>query len=187
MKILGIVFLVLLSSAALGYETEVSDAAEGGPKHITAQASYMIWSGTKYITKVKGTNEFVCLVLRDKMGRFEPSCLNQPAMESVFPVYEYQTQLLQTGVSIADVHRQITEKFSKGEFQSPAPGALVYMMSKRNKFYNHFEQKLVDVGPHLMLYFPRIKESSLGLNGQKGLPGFYNEYPHLSVIHIGIE
>ena len=168
----------------MAYETELKDAAEGAPKHITKNASYMVWSGDKYVSKLKGSNEFVCLVLRDSKGRFEPSCLNMAAMKSVFPIYEYEAQLLQKGKNISDIHNAIEEKFKQGYFEIPSPGAIVYMMSKRNKFYNHFEQKLVDVGPHIMLYLPKINESSLGLNGQDGLPRFYNEYPHLSVIHI---
>lgn len=177
--------LVIFSQLALAYETELEDAAEAAPKHISKSASYMVWSGGKYVLKLKGSNEFVCLVLRDDKGRFEPSCLNKAAMKSVFPVYEYEAQILQKGNNIADIHKAIERRFKQGQFKAPMPGALVYMMSKRNKFYNHFEQKLMDISPHIMLYLPKVSESSLGLNGQDGLPGFYNEYPHLSVIHIG--
>lgn len=184
MRIFRLAFFLLLPACAFGYETELPDAEEGAPKHITKNATFMVWAGDQYVTKVKGTNEFACLVLRDKKGRFEPSCLNKAAIESVLPVYEYQTKLLQQGREISDIHKKIEEKFNKGEFISPSPGALVYMMSKRNKFYNHFEKKLEDVAPHIMLYFPKIDGNSLGFNGAQGLPGFYNEYPHLSVIHI---
>lgn len=187
MQRFAILFLAILSHAALAYETELEDAAEAAPKHITKNASYMIWSGDRYVSKLMGSNEFVCLVLRDSNGRFEPSCLNKAAMKSVFPVYEYEAQMLQKGKNISDIHKAIEERFKQGQFEAPAPGAIVYMMSKRNKFYNHFEQKLVDIGPHIMFYLPNVGESSLGLNGQDGLPGLYSEYPHLSVIHIGID
>ena len=187
MRLFGTLFLILFSSLAKASESELIDAAEGAPKHITAYASYMVWSGDKFVQKLKGSNEFVCLVLQDSKGRFEPTCLNRAAMKSVFPVYEYQTQLLQKGEDISDIHKAIESKFKQGEFEAPLPGALVYMMSKRNKFYDHFNQRLVNVGPHIMLYLPKQSESSLGLNGENGLPGFYNEYPHMSVIHISTE
>lgn len=187
MQRLAILFLVVYSHVTLAYEAELEDAAEAAPQHITENASYMIWGGDKYVSKITGTNEFVCLVLRDGKGRFEPSCLNKAAMKSIFPVYEFEAQMLQNGKNISDIHKAIEERFKQGQFEAPAPGALVYMMSKRNRFYNHFEQKLVDISPHIMLYLPKVGQSSLGLNGHDGLPGFYNEYPHLSVIHIGIE
>ena len=58
------------------------------------------------------------------------------------------------------------------------------MMSTNNKFYDHFNKKLIDVTPHIMLYLPKIEATSLGFNNKHGLPMFYNEYPHLSVIHV---
>ena len=107
MKLLGIVFILLFSLNSFGYESEVPDAQEAAPKHITQEATFLVWSVDRYITKIKGTNEFTCLVLKDMKGRFEPSCLNKAAMESVLPVYEYQTQLLLNGENISDIYKKI--------------------------------------------------------------------------------
>ncbi len=184
MKVFAIITILLFPIISFGSEQDVSDAKEAAPVHITQDASFLIWSGDKYITATSGSNGFICLVLKDPKGRFEPSCLNKAAAESVLPVYEYQTNLLQDGEDILGIYKKIEERFKKGEFLPPAPGAIVYMMSKHNKFYNHFESKLVDVAPHIMLYFPKLDKQATGLNGKNGLPGLYNEYPHLSVIHI---
>jgi len=133
---------------------------------------------------LKGESEFVCLVLRDPKGRYEPSCLNQAAMVSVLPVYEYQTKMLEEGMSIQVITQNIKTKSINGEFIAPPPGALVYMMAPNNKYYDFSSKKLVDIKPHIMMYFPKIEAESIGFNGQGGIPGFYQEYPHLSVVHI---
>lgn len=126
----------------------------------------------------------MCLVLEDKQGRFEPSCLNQAAVASNLPVYELQTQMFEQGKSIQQVHSEIERLFKAGRLVSPEPGALVYMMSPRNKYFDHFSQKLLDIEPHVMLYIPKVDAKNLGFNGKGGLPGYYDEYPHLGVIHI---
>ncbi|ALU44600.1 hypothetical protein [Pseudoalteromonas rubra] len=176
--------LLLTSLSGFASETEIAQAKEAAPVHITQNASYMVWEEDRFVTKIAGSNEFVCLVLTDGQGRFEPSCLNKQAMRSVFPVYEYQTRMLLQNMPIQEIYKNIEAMAKAKTLPEPGPGALVYMMSHRNKFYDHFSKKLLDVGPHVMLYLPRIEKDSLGFNNKDGLPMFYNEYPHLSVIHL---
>ena len=166
---------------------EIEQAKEAAPEHITKNASFMVWEEDRFTLVKKGSNEFVCLVLTDGQGRYEPSCLNAAAMKSVFPVYEYQAKMLIKGVAIEKIYKEIESESNTSKFPSPSPGALVYMMSPKNKFYDHFNGKLMAIKPHIMLYFPVIKEQSLGFNNKNGLPMFYNEYPHLSVVHIHTE
>jgi hypothetical protein len=175
--------LVLISAQPDSFHKEVEEAKEGAPPHITDNASYFVWKNNNFTEVIKGSNEFTCLVLRDPQGRYEPSCLNEAAMKSVFPVYLYQTQALYEGKSIHEIYAEIEAHANTERFPVPEPGALVYMMSPKNKFYNHWDNKLIDIEPHIMLYYPTLKAESLGFTTQ-GLPGFYDEYPHLSVIHI---
>lgn len=144
----------------------------------------MAWNETHFETIRQGSNGFVCLVLRDSKGLFEPSCLNKPAVESILPVYEYRTLKLQHGKSIQKIYANIERMHSQGQFIDPAPGSVVYMMSPNNKYYDHFDNKLMDVAPHIMLYLPKVDHQQVGLNGKDGLPGMYDDYPHLSVIHL---
>ncbi len=178
--------LLLLSAPISASDKELEEAREAAPKHITDHAGYMVWGGNKFVLKHKGTNGFICLVLRDSMGRYEPTCLNPPAMKSIFPVYEYQTQMLQSGMSIEVIYKNIEDKFRANEFSAPEPGTLVYMMSHRNKYYDHFSDRLVNVPPHIMIYTPKLNPEQLGFNGKNGLPGYYDEYPHLGVIHVNV-
>lgn len=180
------VFLLLFNIALRAYssDNEIEQAKEAAPSHITEHASYMVWDKNRFVRKLKGTNEFVCMVVKDGKGRYEPSCFNRAAMKAVFPVYEYQAKLLAQGKTIQEIHDKIKKKSMSKYFPAPEPGAIVYMMSKNNKYYDYFNNKLMDIPPHIMLYFPKIKASSLEFSGEKGLPMFYDEYPHLSVVHI---
>ena len=183
-KLFAILFLISSSTFATKQSIELEQAKEAAPAHITKDASYMVWQKNHFELVVKGTGEFVCLVLHDPQGRYEPSCLNQAAMKAVFPVYEFQTKQLYQGVAFEKILEEIKKFGGTERFPKPEPGALVYMMSPKNKFYDPFGKKLLDIAPHVMLYYPKIKAESLGFNNQDGLPMFYDEYPHLSVIHI---
>ncbi len=176
--------LVFAGNSITQLEKEIALAKEAAPVHITKDANFMIWEENKFVFKIKGDGDFVCLVLRDDKGRYEPSCLNQSAMKSVLPIYEFQARELYKGKSINEIYQKISEKVASGEFPKAEPGALVYMMSPKNKFYDHFNNKLMDITPHVMLYYPKLKQESMGFNGQDGLPMMYDEYPHLTVVHI---
>ena len=184
MKLLTVFVLLVLCAKVYAGSEEVEAAKEGAPSHISDGSRVMVWKNGKYATAVEGTNGFVCLMWADQQGTFEPSCFNQAAMEAVFPVYQFQRNLLETGVGIEDIHRQIAQKAQSGEFPPPKPGAVVYMLSKRNKYFDHFGQRLLDIEPHIMLYLPKVEAGSIGFNGQNGLPSFYSDFPHLSVVHI---
>ena len=191
--IMGLSELVLADGSKMGSQSikstsksnaEILAAREGAPVHISANASFLIWKDSQYILKVKGSNEFSCFIWADNKGTFEPSCINEAAKKSVLPAYQFQRQMLEKNIPIQKIHEEIAHKAKTGEFPSPAPGAVVYMMSKRNKFYDHFGEKLMDIEPHVMLYYPKINANSLEFNGKDGLPHFYSDFPHLSVIHL---
>ena len=162
-------------------------AKKGAPKHVSAQATIMVWLGDKFSTLIQGSNAFTCLVLRDDKGRYEPSCLNKAAMQAILPVYEYQTAQLAKGINIKTIHANIKKMAEAGTFTAPAPGGVVYMMAPDNKYYDHFSNTLMDIPPHIMLYYPTLDKTEIGFNNDNGVPMFYDEYPHLSVVHINTD
>ena len=172
------------SDNRVSLEAEIEMAKEAAPEHVTADASFMVWEDGRYVLKLRGTNGFTCMVVRDVHGRYEPSAFNEAAMKAVLPVYEFERRALEKGSSWSDIHDAIREKVVEGEFPEVDPGALVYMMSPKNKYFMWGDGKLIDIAPHVMLYYPRLNESTLGFNGKDGLPMFYNEYPHLGVVHV---
>ena len=176
--------LFMLPAVTFADNSEIAAAREGAPKHVSENARILVWQGGRYVEKVKGSNDFTCLVWADKQGTFEPSCLNTAATKAILPLYEFQRSMLEKNQSIDAIHSNIAKKAQLGEFSAPEPGAVVYMMSQRNKFYLHGKGELVSVEPHIMLYYPKLEQRTLGFNGKEGLPGFYSDFPHVSVVHI---
>ena len=177
-------FSFIFSGHILADQNEIALAREGAPKHVSAAANVMVWEKGRYAQKVKGTNGFTCLVWADIRGTSEPSCFNAAAVEAVLPVYQFQRQMLEKKTPIQDIHATIAKKAESGEFPPPKPGAVVYMASNKNRYFNHFTEQLSPVEPHIMLYYPKLEQSDLGFNGREGTPGFYNDFPHLSVVHL---
>ncbi len=184
MNYLWFLVFLLLSQTAFAQEEELVAAREGAPSHISDDAGVMVWKKGRYVKSIEGSNEFTCLVWADIKGTFEPSCLNNSAREAILPVYEFKRRMLEKGENMSEILDEIASRARKGEFLAPAPGAVIYMMSNRNKFFRHTDGKILDIEPHIMLYFPRLEASSLGFNGQDGTPSFYHEFPHVSVVHI---
>lgn len=172
------------SALVLPYEQQIEAAKTAAPAHITDNASYMVWTGSTFKKIIEGTNNFTCFLLTDPKGRFEPSCLNEEAMRSVFPVYAYQTRMLYAGQAFLSIIDDIARKARDGEFPAAGHGGLVYMMSQENKWYSHREGRSYDVPPHLMFYYPTLSLESFGFTEDFGQPDLTQEYPHLSTMML---
>jgi hypothetical protein len=165
---------------------EIADAREAAPSHITANATFMIFRDGRFQTIQKGTNPFTCLVMRDPLGRFEPSCLNREAMASVFLTYEYQTKRLYEGSDMKNVLAEIKARFDEGKLPTAATGALVYMMSARNGTYGKNGERLAVVPPHQMYFMPRIADDTYSLERGKS-PYLWQGYPHMSCLIVNVD
>lgn len=174
----------VLSFSLFADDGEIKAAKTAAPSHITEQASIRIWKNGTYVEVHRGTNGFVCLVRADVKGTFEPSCFNEAAANSVLPVYSYERNMLEQGKSHRDILAWIKKHANSEMFPAPEAGAIVYMMSKENKWFGHQQNTLYDIKPHIMLYYPKLAANNMGLNGQHGLPRTYGEYAHFTVVHI---
>lgn len=161
---------------------EIAFASEAAPAHITSQANFMAFRDGKFETILQGTNNFTCLVVRDLNGRFEPSCFNQPAMESVFHTYELEMQLLYDGHAHPEVMQAIEEASQSEKIPSAAPGSLVYMMSPNNKFYDYNRERLGNSPIHQMYYFPKLSDETFSLSS--GPIFLWQGYPHLTAVIV---
>ncbi len=161
---------------------EIKYASEAAPNHITDNASFMMFKDGKYVEIKKGTNNFTCFVIRNPNGRYEPSCLNEEAMRSIFPTYEMHTQLLYNEVSDKNALTKIEEAFKEGIIPTAETGALVYMMSPNNKVYNHNTKSLIKMPAHQMYFYPKISDETFSLTGTS--PWLWQGYPHLSSLIV---
>lgn len=172
-------------SAEHSVETEIAAASEAAPAHITEEASYLVFEHGSIRTIRNGTNNFTCLVIRDPQGRFEPACLNEEAMRSVFPTYELEMKLLFAGIPPLEVRRHLSDAYDAGTIPTAESGALVYMMSTNNLNFNATTEILAPTPVHQMYYFPKMPDETFSLKGE--LPvRLWQGYPHLSALIVDI-
>jgi len=129
---------------------------------------------TGYTAVVRGGNGFVCLVERGWGASTDdpvfwnfkvrgPICFNPPAVRTVLPVYLMKTRLLLAGKSKREMARALTAAFDSKELPPLAPGAMSYMMAKRQ----YLGDQPKHWHPHLMLFLPPDAARSWGAD----LPG----------------
>lgn len=174
-----------VTGAEFSIEAEIAAASEAAPANVTAAATYLAFEQDHFQILRTGTNNFTCLVIRDPQGRFEPACLNEEAMRSVFPTYALEMKLLYAGTAPSDIKRHLSEAYSAGQIPAAEPGALVYMMSQNNLNYNADSEILAPTPVHQMYYFPKISDETFSLTGN--LPvRLWQGFPHLSALIVDV-
>jgi hypothetical protein len=155
-------------------DSEIELARSAAPKSISDGAEVMVLGPDGYTTAVKGGNGFLCIVERSWGAPTDdpefwnpniraPICFNLMARTSVVSTYLLKTRLALARKSKADISRAVAAAFERKEVLVPEPGAMCYMMSKR--------QYLNDRGkhwhPHIMVFVGGDASGSWGAN----LPG----------------
>ena len=155
-------------------QSEIALARTAAPASISDEAEVMVLGREGYITAVKGSNGFLCMVERswgaatNDPGFWNPSvrapiCFNPAAAKTVVPIFLMKTKLVLSGASKATIVQATASALDTGKLPALEPGAMCYMLSKR--------QYLGDADkswhPHLMFFVPGHATKSWGGN----LPG----------------
>lgn len=154
---------------------EIALARSAAPVSISSHAEVLVLGERGYVTAVKGTNGFVCLVVRawdNEINSVEfwnpklrgPECLNPPAVRSVLPRYLVRTEWALAGVSETEMQDRERAERSAGKLKAPEPGSMSYMMSKGGYLG---DAAAGPWHPHVMFFVPRTEASLWGAN----LPG----------------
>ena len=155
-------------------KAEIALAWSAAPASISNAAEVMVLRRDGYVTAVKGSNGFVCIVERSwgkatddpefwnpKMRA--PHCFNPAASRTFLPIFLQKTKLVLAGKSRAQVLAATKSALDKGELPVLAPGAMCYMMAKQQ--YLSDDDK--SWHPHLMFFVSGDAVKSWGAN----LPG----------------
>jgi hypothetical protein len=158
---------------------EIALARSAAPPAISKDAEVLALGPKGYEKAVKGTNGFVCLVIRPWDNNFDspdfwnpkvraPQCFNMPAARSVLPTYLRRTEWVLSGVSRTEMLERTKSAIAVHTIQAPEVGSMVYMMSKGGYLGD-------DAGgpwyPHLMFLLPRAVGGEWGAD-LKGSPIF---------------
>lgn len=150
---------------------EVTLARTAAPQAISADARVMVLGRHGYSTAVKGHNGFLCLVERSWGASTDdpqfwnprirsPICFNPPATRTFAPLYLTKTRLVLAGKSPREIVQAIASGFAQGHSPALEPGAMCYMMSKKQ--YLGDQPKAWH--PHLMFFVSGDAVKSWGAN-----------------------
>jgi hypothetical protein len=153
---------------------EIALARSAASPSVSDHAGVMVLGPNGFETVEKGSNGFVCLVERAWDKPFEdpefwnpkmraPICMNDAAVRTVLPVYIERAQWALSGLSRSQMEARA--KTSSVAATSPAPGAMSFMLSRRQYLSDTDSQW----HPHVMFFSPRTDPSMWGAN-LKGSP-----------------
>jgi hypothetical protein len=172
--------------------SEIALARAAAPKSISGAAEVMVLGRDGYSTAVKGSNGFVCLVIRSWSAPTDvpefwnpkiraPQCLNAQAARTYLPEVMLKTKLVVAGKLRSEIAQAVSSAYERKELPALAPGGVSYMMAR--------QQYLNDAGgawhPHVMWFVPGdvVDESGANVAGSPVLA--INEAEnHLTILMV---
>ena len=164
--------------------SEIELARSAAPASISDGAEVLVLMQDGYMTAVKGTNGFVCLVERSwakDTGDPEfwnpkvraPLCLNAPAAKTYLPIVLMKTKLVLAARSKMEIAQALKSALDRKELPALEPNAICYMMSKQQ----YLSDDDMHWHPHMMWYLPGDAEKSWGANldGVPAMAGYVPE------------
>lgn len=155
-------------------KAEIALARSAAPASISDAAEVMVLRRDGYATAVKGSNGFVCIVERSWAKPTDdpefwnakiraPNCFNPAASRTFLRIFLRKTELVLAGKSRAQILAVTTSALEKKELPALAPGAMCYMMAKRQ----YLSEEGMNWHPHLMFFVSGDAAKNWGAN----LPG----------------
>jgi hypothetical protein len=172
-------------------DQEISLARSAAPASVADHATVMVLDRHGYLTAVKGTNGFVCLVVRSWDNEFDsksavfwnpkfraPFCLNPSGAQYELTLYLMRTQWAIAGASEKEMAARENAAWASGKLQSPKAGAMCYMMSRRGNLGTGSPWH-----SHVMFYVANEKASGWGAN-QPHVPVMGAATDHATVFFV---
>lgn len=151
-------------------QQEIALARSAAPSSISTHATVMVLTAHGYVTAVKGSNGFACIVTRSwdntadvESSRFwdprirVPYCVNAVGARSMLAEYLMKSQWVLAGASEAEIGERVRAARTMGNLA----GSICYMMSKLSW---GVAGRPGAWRPHLMFYFPNAQAPNWGAN-----------------------
>ncbi len=151
--------------SVLDPDLEVALALSAAPPRVSDDATVLLWNGDGFEVGREGTNGVTCYVARSWPESLEPHCFDEEGSRTVLPIHLRQMELWHRGESAASIEAEIAEGLRTGRFRLPARPAMSYMMSPGQRLISDDGRPVGAWRPHLMIYYPYLTDSDLGLGG----------------------
>lgn len=157
-----------------GENVEIALARSSAPASVSDAADVMVLRRDGYLTAVKGSNGFVCIVERSWAKPTNdpefwnpkiraPNCFNPAASRTFLPIFLRKTKLVLARKSKEEIRAATASALERQELPALAPGAMCYMMAKQQ----YLSDDDTSWHPHLMFFVSGNAVKSWGAN----LPG----------------
>ena len=154
-------------------DLEIELALNAAPAHLRDGATVLVFGSTGYVKANEGTNAFTCLVSR-RAGDVFPVCWDAEGAKALLPIDLDEAKLRLTGVSIAEIDRQVADGFKNGKYRAPARTGVAYMLSPmRYRIDETGKVTPSNPNPHVMFYGPGLTDADIG--GVRGSLVFMNK------------
>jgi hypothetical protein len=167
---------------------EVALARSAAPAAVSDSATIYVLRGTGFEKVVTGTNGVSCLVSRDHPESLYPICYDREASRTIMPVELFEVVQRIAGMPEEQITAEIDRHMERGEFPSPARGALTWMMSPRQVLYaGATGPRAGRWHPHVMIYIPGATPAELGVAGLAPTGDFQVALPGTPRAHLIIQ
>lgn len=150
--------------ATLPIAEEIALARSAAPKDVSAHATVLVFTGTGYVVAVQGSSGTTCAVLRSWPKSLEPQCFDVEASTTILPILLREAELQILGKAPAEIEGDREEGIRAGQYRLPSRPAMSYMLSSAQELYSDDGQRVGRWKPHLMIYFPYLQNTDLGLD-----------------------
>ena len=171
--------------ANLSRADEIRYARSAAPNDVSKDAKVWVLENGHYVVGEQGTGAVACMVIRSTAKSFEPQCGDMEADETVLAIERFRAERRIAGENPDGIKAEVDDCFASGRFRSPKRPALVYMLSSSQVLVNA-KGNTTRFMPHLMIYYPFMKNSAMGLTESKSMdiPGVVEEGTPLSALIV---
>ena len=152
--------------ALLARDREIALARSAAPPAVSRDATVMVLTERGFEVAVQGTTGVTCVVNRSHPQSLEPHCFDAEASATILPMELRRTELLDEGKSAEEIDREIAAGLLSGKYRLPRRPAMSYMMSSEQVLYSDEGRNVGRWQPHLMIYYPHLSASDIGLRGE---------------------
>jgi hypothetical protein len=171
---------------SLSRADEIRYAKSAAPADVSKDAKVWVLEGGHYVVAEQGTSKVVCEVARNTATSFEPQCGDVEADTTILAIFRFRTEERIAGKTPDEIRADVDNGIASGRFHSPQRPALVYMESSSQVLTDATGKGRSHFMPHLMIFYPGMKNSSMGIVGSKSMdvPGVVQEGTPMSGLII---
>jgi hypothetical protein len=160
---ISVAALIPVIALAQSRSDEIRLARSAAPAVIAKDAKVYVLENNHYVVAVQGSSGEACQVARTTAQGVAPECGDAEADATALAVDRFRTEQRLAGKSKDQIQRAIDEGFQVGRFHAPQRPALVFMLSPAQILTDPQDKVVGKWMPHLMVFFPSMKNSDMGL------------------------